>query len=1148
MALPLPFRSQGGRGIGASRTGKPTTPSGFVCGTRADDHPRILARYSDLIRSALEEQGEGVAEVEVRFGKLMDNNSRDIGAEAFGRVTRHYSSLPGKIEITEDRIYDLPTGTYRSTEHKESGEGRKVFMMKRKIQNILDPNYYMTLGFSREIAQSLPPWEAAGLITAPEPSLVRRKVRRSIVLEGSEAFPGLRLDLTRVAKMVNDEQGLIRFEIELEIIDGRFIDAAIRAVDDIYRLMLGSHLIYSRSEANEVISYVNQIFSKSSNVKLERGLFADARDLKLYDLYGGGLTGGKYSYVMAHKADGERGFLVFAPNGIWIIMTNTDMDLLLRMTEQYQPMIGVILDGENIPNKSRLVGAPETPVWFIVFDCVSFPTGGQAQISVVDPKTLPKGIPKYAILPATIERENKGLVRQRSLGERAGIASTVVANLQTNPALNVLREILTVWHKGYTEFVNLLQLHQLITDMIAEQLTLAFKTDGFIFTPINAPYFLRDLLKKGERVPSLGQRVLTKYPDVCKWKPGRQTIDFQLSESEDGRPLLKVSTFKDNKTIAHVPFTGTIRFPYDIAATISDPMNLGVDPSIPLDFLLPNDQIAECIWDGSAFVVLGLRPKKDKANSIEVASAIWDLINRPLTAKTLLGQTFELVFDYHNSIKRLLHQLATGQIEGINELGQPVYSRGERKVKPLTRTYLGLGEGQGGDFPKMAEYQAVMFTEPDPVLIAEAQRRLPGFPDLENKVNFVQTTAQNAYRAVTERFGVVQFDVIGIMLSLTHMFDSLESITQTAHSIVKLSKLGTQIIFMTADGQLIQSKFASAQISTVSLNNDPLYQEGKELRLGLAKIKTGTLRSSGLERATFDLTQATPEGKSVTVFPEPEPLAFVDVLIKTLNEQLQREDRITEEFQIEFKYTADAEMGLSNDQRIYSSMYSYGRIVLHDRRTGTRRAITAVPTAVQVPSGATVEIGAPAVVPTGTVLAPLPVLVTDDDLPLLGDDTVEDLGDNLVRIATIQEPDPGFYHAVLKALSRDYQKHGSGRYRKQLVREVRAALIEAIPSYQNLLRDSDSIAEFRHELTFNATITSVILNYVSEVLNVGIIRLIPTTTGLIFKDRASTRTASSVIAVLEEANGQRYEVVGRKEANGITTLFSVTDPVLVNWV
>ena len=173
--------------------------------------------------------------------------------------------------------------------------------------------------------------------------------------------------------------------------------------------------------------------------------------------------------------------------------------------------------------------------------------------------------------------------------------------------------------------------------MFQEQDVLPYQQDGLIFEPSESPYNIRsDHL-------SLSQRVLTRVPDTCKWKPPTQlTIDFELkwTATPHGAALDLLVLGSDQ---SRVSFKGTDDYPCEWDVDINHALLKGQ----------PTGTIVEFAWDGHTMVPQRVRTDKRIPNTLEQAQDNWRSIIRPITRDLLYGKTFDLMTNYH---QRILNQ------------------------------------------------------------------------------------------------------------------------------------------------------------------------------------------------------------------------------------------------------------------------------------------------------------------------------------------------------------------------------------------------------------------------------------------------------------------------------------------------------------
>jgi len=746
------------------------------------------------ISSKYQEYLNRKVELEARFGTFPGSGNRfvsNVSRETFNRVQESFSALiPPTIVRTTDCSMDVSeyTSIRRSTTipQKENEVPVTKWIRKERIWNYPIRNYGIRLAMSLEEEISAEP--------NFQFTLIRTKDRYSYPLVGGV----FRLDLTVVS--MQSFQGppgtpcekqeaygtdTTTYEIEVEVIDRTRLAEFNDVLERVLRLVQNTIIIYTMEQKDIMINYLNNLLGGRQISVIDSDVLVQARNLQLRDMVWGGLIGNAgTSYTVTHKADGIRKLLVFATSGLWLVMAPQEFTLLWR--EEFPGLTGTVLDGEIVPKSKRLPGAPSSTYWYLVFDCL------------VD--------------------AGDWSIQNRPHRQRMDVAQAI-ANRFKN-------QLITVTTKTFVTLDSVENFYSIMQKMFDEQPSLSYQQDGFMFTPEAPPYN-----PHSEKNP-LDHRILTRIPDLCKWKPKQLlTIDFMISwravPPSDRYPRGRVIDLYANYNGKPVPFTGTEINPF------SGPDQ--VDVNNPLTLNVPQGSIVEYRFDYEEEILVPVRIRTDKIkpNRLDIAKANWDWIHDPIEAETMQGKTFELVWKYHNRIKRALYNSVipyTPRPPESRPRGRGPTQRASPRPKPqqepLNLTLLDIGSGRGGDVSKWRSFRKIVAVEPDNEKIKELVRRanLHGMtPILYNEVTpetnldnyrilVVQTGGQNTslISQAVQRFIGRRVDIVSLMLSMTFFWQSAELVTSLANTIQNNIKPDGTILFMTLDGETVSQMFDPA--------------------------------------------------------------------------------------------------------------------------------------------------------------------------------------------------------------------------------------------------------------------------------------------------------------------------------------------------
>jgi hypothetical protein len=252
----------------------------------------------------------------------------------------------------------------------------------------------------------------------------------------------------------------------------------------------------------------------------------------------------------------------------------------------------------------------------------------------------------------------------------------------------------------------------------------SYVTDGLIFTPNNCVY--NPLSDK------FNDRVLTKYPDICKWKPLEElTIDFAYCISPSGRHLCYSVGNKN------IPFKGDKINPFDSETQVDWMHKIFED--LPLDTVVEFEiKMVHGVPYENEQGRYVLKPKKirwDKKypNGKKTVDDVWKDIHDPISIATLKGEDLRLVRKYHNKIKR---KLFNDVIEGSN--------------------LIDIGSGYGGDIEKMRKFGKILCIEPSEENLKKlVEERLPNSSEeIKNKINILKSGGEETKKILKKVYEV----------------------------------------------------------------------------------------------------------------------------------------------------------------------------------------------------------------------------------------------------------------------------------------------------------------------------------------------------------------------------------------------------------
>jgi len=173
-----------------------------------------------------------------------------------------------------------------------------------------------------------------------------------------------------------------------------------------------------------------------------------------------------------------------------------------------------------------------------------------------------------------------------------------------------------------------------------------------------------------------------------------------------------------------------------------------------------------------------IRQDKELPNSLKIANEDFNSSRDPISIETLCGKTLKLVTKYHRQIAGKLFREHSGKL-------------------------LDIGSGRGGDLKNMENYSDITLVEPDSHNLKELFSRLENdyanFGDHwrsgNRKLQVIQTGGENF-----SKLGNQKYDIISMMLSLSFFFESDAKLNDLCRTICECSSVNTYFIFLTING------------------------------------------------------------------------------------------------------------------------------------------------------------------------------------------------------------------------------------------------------------------------------------------------------------------------------------------------------------
>jgi hypothetical protein len=645
------------------------------------------------------------------------------------------------------------------------------------------------------------------------PELIRDKERTRFIMSST---PNVVINLTYTVETVSTHQRTPRFEVEAEILHltaeslGSRLEELEIAVNYLLRLIQGdTSVIYTKKETDSVIASFNRILKASYESSMIAGkrtvlshtVMSEARNLKLSDCVDGGIVGGEYKYSLTLKARGERKFLMFHNTGVWLIYPPHDFILVFRMSNVpdirtkriLEQLDGTIIDGEIIQVENRVTtgvsSGYDVKYLYVPFDCMAV--------------------------------QNKIDVQKEDLGTRQEIAMKVCTPISRNDRIRIIqKKFIPLTYDNF--FTATQELHANSS---------VFKTDGYMVTPINSPYLTVHDPK------TLFRRNLDSDPEICKIKPWTQlTIDLRYTIKE-GKPRLEVNRKIGDGSryeIKPTDFSGSFFFPFD-QDTDWDYETISVRSGTIIEmepYRRENGKIA--------LRQLLVRYNKNQPNREEIASDIWDDINKPFNLDVFEGKAFNLLFQYHNLEKLKLI-----------------------KTIPEGSDIIDIGAGRGSDFNKYSKFHHLLAVDPSKENLEEYQRRIDFHPrpEIKTEVTLLHAGGEETDRIVSTAGNVFGWAnktkrplAIVMMLSLSFFYGPDQKYKQLYHTLRKLERNAiaagapsVDFYFMTISGKEV---------------NDLMENRPNEKVLGPCK-----LTFDGMQTLNIDIPGTTMENRTEYLVP-----------------------------------------------------------------------------------------------------------------------------------------------------------------------------------------------------------------------------------------------------------------------------------------
>lgn len=927
-------------------------------------------------------------------------------------------------------------------------------------------------------------------------------------------------------------------------------------------------------------------------------------------------------YLVTYKADGLRNLLVFhkisRTDGkgksqnyftVWLVHPPHSYNLVIALDESVIPaqlmnvitghLYGSMLDGELI--RSSKVSSK---YYFLAFDGLAY-RGANIQ----------KHNYLFRMGADNVNAEQKGVGRTIAV-----IWQTVMRVLASHGV-----ERLNVNSKTSLVINNVSEFFEHTRSLLEKTAELPYQEDGLMYIPVDVIYN-----PKSNTIP-IEQRKLTDIPDTCKWKPPEKiTIDFKIRWAIGGETLTLHSTEKIAQPNQPDRFV-SVEFVGDALMPVGPQQIDATNPILyPNGTAVPSNTVVEFAWDRKLEKLVPYKIRFDKPgpNMIDVALDNWSAIQDPLTAEDISGTTLKLAFKNHSELKRRLFKSVKRQDNDLTVLDIGGGKGGDADKWKLLGGRVVTVEPDLAHRTVLQDrvrririddrVKVLATTGEDTVAITQATREWLGGPadivsimlslsffweDSDHLEALVQTIVHNLKpggklifftidgNSVTQLFepalgGQVRSTIPlgngiftlsppptqggkGRMLELdipgTIMGKQLEYLVMLDDLTLRLSKYGISLEeFHRASAPIKRGKFKLVYpfLSTEQAIYNGLFSwghyvhRGKMVDIPVVNIVRNEVRNDGVTNLNPNLGPS-PFLPKVSTSPLPLPA------IPTLPALTLPAGQITPSSTI---VVPPPKVGLPTIAPLFTSI---------GNAPGSTLPLPILPLFPTLPTsvGGMIRI-VPVVTGAELPATPLPMLpVTPPINPAdraWGDDVVVPVTctwqDQLVRIATLGDGSC-FIHALLKAISLDYQDHPSFGYRSNLVKRFRRdmGLLLNIPDqrypghvYWETANHGEFVNLFANQvLSDNLAVVDEIVDYglsglqrmfnssyylgnevygfVTELLNVNLCILQATTKDLI--NHSYDQHDPSWPTVIIIGNTAHYEVIGLQTSTGVQTVF-----------